>query len=258
MKIHRLKGFIQNIFLVEYPDKCMLLDGCSKADFSTLSNFFTHELKRPLSDLKVVVVTHMHPDHAGCALYLRTKTGCQIISCRKQNQWYEGVKGRLAHMIDIILALWVAGKMKRPRQNIWYPPHLQPDVALTDQQCIPGFDEWQIFETPGHTDRDLSVMHMPSKRIYVADLIVKVKNQLCPPFPVYIPELYRSSLLKLQALQPSSVMMAHVGELVLSDEDYEQLLSRTPSQPQTAKLAIINIIKAKLSWTKLGQSSAKK
>lgn len=252
MKIHVLKGFIQNIFLVEYPDKCMLLDGCSKADFVCLQAFFSDELKRPLSDLKVVVVTHMHPDHAGCAHYLRKKTGCKIISCEKQTQWYEGVKGRLAHIIDISLALWVAGKMNRPRKNIWYPAHLHPDLTLTDKQSIPGFDDWQVFETPGHTDRDLSVMHIPSKRIYVADLIVKVKRKLSPPFPVYLPELYKQSLLKLQALQPNSVMMAHVGELTLTDEDYNQLLIDAPTQPETNKVAIIRMLKGKLLGKKLG------
>lgn len=252
MKIHVLKGFIQNIFLVEYPDKCMLLDGCSKADFSTLSDFFANELERPLTDLQVVVVTHMHPDHAGCAHFLRSKTGCKIISCHQEKQWYHGLKGRFAHIIDIILALWVAGKMKRPKKNIWYHPHLHPDVTLTDQQTIPGFEHWQVFETPGHTDRDLSVMHMPSKRIYVADLIVKVKNKLSPPFPIYIPELYKQSLLKLQALQPNSVMMAHVGELSLSDDDYQQLLGKAPSLPNTNKLVIQRMIKGKLFNKKLG------
>jgi glyoxylase-like metal-dependent hydrolase (beta-lactamase superfamily II) len=246
MKIHVLKGFIQNIFLVEYPDKCMLLDGCSKADFKTLQTFFTQELKRPLTDLKVVIVTHMHPDHAGCAHYLRKVTNCKIVSCKREEQWYRGVKGRFAHAIDIMLALWVAGKMKRPRKNIWYPAHLHPDVTLGDSQTIPGFDDWQVFETPGHTDRDLSIMHTPSKRIYVADLIVKVKNKLSPPFPVYIPELYKQSLLKLQALQPNSVMMAHVAELKLTDHDYADLLNKAPISPETNKVAVIRMIKKKL------------
>ena len=252
MKIHVLKGFIQNIFLVEYPDKCMLLDGCSKADFPCLEAFFSNQLKRPLSDLKLVIVTHMHPDHAGCAHYLRKKTGCQVVSCEKQKQWYDGIRGRLAHIIDIALALWVASKMQRPRKNIWYPPHLHPDVTLSDQQFVPGFDDWQVFETPGHTDRDLSVMHIPSRRIYVADLIVKVKNKLSPPFPVYLPELYKQSLLKLQDLQPNSVMMAHVGELTLTDEDYSQLLIDAPMQPETNKLAIIRMLKGKLLGKQLG------
>lgn len=250
MKVHVLKGFIQNIFLVEYPDKCMLLDGCSKADFLTIKTFFVEVLKRPLTDLKVVIVTHMHPDHAGCAHYLRKVTGCKIVSCTHQKQWYQGAKGRLAHIIDMSLALWVAGKMKRPRKNIWYHPHLHPDITLTDEQTVPGFDDWQVFETPGHTDRDLSVMHIPSKRIYVADLIVKVKNKLSPPFPVYLPELYKNSLLKLQSLQPSSVLMAHVGELTLTANDYKQLLNSAPNQPETNKVAFLRILKRKLSGNK--------
>jgi glyoxylase-like metal-dependent hydrolase (beta-lactamase superfamily II) len=221
----------------------MLLDGCSRADFQTLSDFFANDLLRPLSDLKVVLVTHMHPDHAGCAHYLRHKTGCKVISFDKEHQWYRGIKGRVAHIIDMGLALWVAAKMKRPRKNIWYHPHLKPDITLQDQQIVPGFDEWQVFETPGHTDRDLSIMHMPSKRIYVADLIVKVKGKLSPPFPVYIPELYKASLLKLKALNVNSVMMAHVGELSLSDNDYEFLLNKAPDQPETNKVAVKRMFK---------------
>jgi glyoxylase-like metal-dependent hydrolase (beta-lactamase superfamily II) len=223
-----------------------------KADFATISDFFTVQLKRPLSDLKVVLVTHMHPDHAGCADFLRSQTGCKIVSSKNEKQWYNGFKGRFAHIVDIMLALWVAGKMRKPRQNIWYHPHLYIDITLSDQQVIPGFEEWQIFETPGHTDRDLSVMHMPSKRIYVADLIVEVKSVLSPPFPVFIPELYKQSLLKLQALQPKSVMMAHVGELCLCDDDYEQLLEKVPSHSESSKLAIKRVIKGKLSGKSLG------
>lgn len=252
MKIHVVKGFIQNIFLVEYPDKCMLLDGCSRADFDTLSDFFDRQLGRPLSDLKVVVVTHMHPDHAGCAHYLRRKTGCKIVSCDKPSQWYKGLTGRFAHITDMFLALWVASKMKRPKQNIWYHPHLHPDICLTDQQTIPGFEDWQVFETPGHTDRDLSIMHLPSKRIYVGDLIVKVKGKLSPPFPVYLPDAYKRSIERLQSLGANSVMMAHVGEQALTADDYLHLLQHAPIEPETNKLAIIRMLKGKL----LGQQFA--
>jgi glyoxylase-like metal-dependent hydrolase (beta-lactamase superfamily II) len=246
MKVHVLQGFIQNIFLVEYPDKCMLLDGCSRADFSTVKSFFTDVLKRPMSDLKVVIVTHMHPDHAGCAHYLRKVTGCKIMSSQKDKQWYHGLAGKIAHLTDIGLALWVAGKMNKAKKNIWYNPYLHPDISLRDEQLVPGFEDWQVFETPGHTDRDISIMHVPSRRIYVADLIVKVKQELSPPFPVYIPELYKASLERLQALKPSSVMMAHVEELVLGDDDYESLQNKAPTEPETNKIAMVRLIKGKL------------
>lgn len=251
MRIHRIKGFIQNIYLVEYPDKCMLLDGCSRADFTTVKAFFANTLKRPLSDLRIVVVTHMHPDHAGCAHYFRSATGCKIVSANKTTQWYRGLQGRLSHLMDIGLAYWVANKMKRPRRNIWYSPYLQPDYHLNDGDNIPEFDEWRVFETPGHTDRDLSVMHMPSKRIYVADLIVRVKKELSPPFPVHIPHLYKASLQKLERMQPNSVLMAHAEEISLDAKDYESLLAKAPETPETNQMAIKQMAKGLFSKKKL-------
>jgi glyoxylase-like metal-dependent hydrolase (beta-lactamase superfamily II) len=251
VKVHRIKGFIQNIYLVEYPDKCMLLDGCSRADFTTVQRFFEDTLKRPLRDLRIVVVTHMHPDHAGCAHYFRAATGCKIVSANKTSQWYQGIQGRLSHLMDIGLAYWVANKMKRPKRNIWYSPYLQADYHVNDGDSIPEFDEWCAFETPGHTDRDLSVMHMPSKRIYVADLIVRVKRELSPPFPVHIPHLYKASLKRLASLKPNSVLMAHAEEVSLTSGDYESLLNKAPNTPETNQMAIKQMLKGAFSRKKL-------
>ena len=64
MKIHTLSGYIQHIYLAEHEHGLLLLDGCSRADVETVSQFITETLHRPLSDLKLIVVTHMHPDHA--------------------------------------------------------------------------------------------------------------------------------------------------------------------------------------------------
>ena len=51
------------MYLAEYADKLMLLDGASRADIPHLKDFIEYQLKRPFTDLKLVVVTHMHPDH---------------------------------------------------------------------------------------------------------------------------------------------------------------------------------------------------
>lgn len=61
------------MYLAEYPDKLMLLDGASRADIPHLKDFIEHQLNRSFTDLKMVVVTHMHPDHAGL------RTSCEIL-----------------------------------------------------------------------------------------------------------------------------------------------------------------------------------
>ena len=233
MKIHQLKGHIQSIYLVEYPEKLLLLDGCCRADISKLEQFITGELSRPFSDLKLIVVTHMHPDHAGAAHKLRKITGCKIATANKPTQWYKGLNGRFSHLVDIVLASWVASRMGKPKENLWYSPHLKADFGLMDQDRLPGFADWCVLETEGHTDRDLSVLHLPSRRLYVADLLVKVKNRFIPPIPVYYPKQYLASLLKVQALGPASIMLAHGGEVQLTERDYAHLLTVAPRKAFT-------------------------
>jgi glyoxylase-like metal-dependent hydrolase (beta-lactamase superfamily II) len=238
MQIHHLKGYIQSIYLVEYSDKILLLDGCCRADITLLKEFITLQLQRPFDDLKLVVVTHMHPDHAGAAHKLRELTGCLIASANANWPWYKGLNGTLMHLTDIALANWVAGRMGKKRQNLWYAKVLKPDYKLNDEDSLPGFEDWQIVTTPGHTDRDLSVLHRPSKRIYVADLIVKVKKRYIPPFPVFHPNQYKASVNKVKALHPHSIMLAHGGEVQLTAADFRHLEARSPTLPKTLWRAI--------------------
>lgn len=233
MKIHRFQGYIQSIYLVEYSDRLLLLDGCCRADISLIQNIITVQLNRPLSDLKLIVVTHMHPDHAGAAHKLRALTGCKIASAKMSRQWYQGFKGKFLHLVDIGLATWVAHRMNRPKRNLWYSSQLKVDYQLDDQDKLPGFEDWSVIYTIGHTDRDLSIWHGASRRIYVADLMVKVKNRFIPPIPVNYPEQYRASLDKLYQLQPHSIMLAHGGEVELTAKDYDHLLTVAPSKPLT-------------------------
>ena len=90
-----------------------------------------------------------------------------------------------------------------------------------------------MLATEGHTDRDLSLLHLPSKRMYVADLMVKVKNRFIPPIPVNYPGPYIASILKVQSMQPASMMLAHGGEVMLTEQDYAHLLTLSPRKPVT-------------------------
>ncbi|KGJ97360.1 MBL fold metallo-hydrolase [Colwellia psychrerythraea] len=233
MKLHHLDGHIQTILLAEYPDRLLLLDGCCRSDISLLKHFITDSLQRPFNDLTLVVVTHMHPDHAGAANKLRKITGCKIATANVNGQWYSGLDGRLMHLTDMFLTKWVAKRMKRPRRKIWYSSQLIADYKLDDGESLPGFPEWIVLSTQGHTDRDLSLHHLPSNKVYVADLMVKVRNKFIPPFPIFYPNRYRASLHKIIALQPDSIILAHGGEVNLSVKDYQQLLQLAPKIPRT-------------------------
>jgi glyoxylase-like metal-dependent hydrolase (beta-lactamase superfamily II) len=137
------------------------------------------------------------------------------------------------HLVDITLTFWVASRLGKPNRNLWYSPHLKPDYRLTDQNILPGFADWCVLITSGHKDRYLSVLHKPTKRMYVADLIVKVKTRFIPPIPVYYPEQYLASLLRVKNLALNSVILAHGGEVTLTEHDFEHLFTVAPRKPKT-------------------------
>ncbi len=226
----------------------MLLDGCCRADVPLLEHYIQTELQRSMQDLKVIIVTHMHPDHAGAASTLRDKYGCQILSALKPRQWYRGIGGRIMHLTDIALSFWVAGRLGRARKNLWYSPFLIPDIVPNDEMRVPGFEEWKVLETPGHTDRDLSMLHCPSGRLYVADLIVKVKKRFVPPFPVFHPNQYKRSIQRVIDADVNSIMLAHGGEVALGEVDFAFLMEVAPVVPKTpwraVKLKIKRMLRA--------------
>jgi len=253
MKLHHITGHIQTILLAEYPEKLLLLDGCSRSDIPVIKDFITQILKRPFHDLTLVVVTHMHPDHAGAANKLRELTGCKIAAANVSGQWYSGIDGRLMHLTDIFLAKWVAKRMKRPRNKMWYSSQLIADYKLDDGEELPGFSEWVALSTQGHTDRDLSLHHLPSNKVYVADLMVKVKNKYIPPFPIFYPNRYRASLHKIMALKPETLILAHGGEVCLTEHDYLSLLEQAPKTPKTHWRSVKEKIKNYLKINSTGK-----
>ncbi|MBH0087000.1 MBL fold metallo-hydrolase [Psychrobacter sp. SCQQ22] len=245
-EIVRLEGYIQSTYLAVYPDKIMLLDGACRPDVPMVLEYIKTTLQRPITDLKVVVVTHMHPDHAGGAHKFREQTGCLIVSADKDTQWYSRIAGRTMHLVDMNLAHYVARRQGRSPKNLYYPAHLKADITVGEGDCVPGFDEWQVLETPGHTDRDLSLFHMPSRQVYTADLIIKLRHKFVAPFPIYDPKVYIQSLQKIKALKPSVVMMAHGCELEIDEATFDMLITQAPKHPRTIK----DTIKHKLLWRK--------
>ena len=232
MQIHSIAGYIQNIYLVQDESGLLLLDGCSRADIGTVCDYIEQQLGLPLSALKLIMVTHMHPDHAGGAHTLRRLTGARIACHPKARLWYAGLLGRTAHLIDVSLTWWVASRLSKPKRHIWYNPILKPDLLLLNEQQVPGFPDWQVLYTPGHTDHDLSLLHTPTRQLYIADLIVSVKKRLVPPYPVCHPNQYKQSLKRVSELALKKLYFAHLPPRAADSIDFDAILAQAPTLPK--------------------------
>ncbi|WP_163133904.1 MBL fold metallo-hydrolase [Agarivorans sp. Alg241-V36] len=247
MKIHQLEGYIQNIFLVEYPTKLLLLDGCCRADVAMLRRYICEELARPFSQLKLVMVTHMHPDHAGGASYLQRRFKLSIAGAEHPGEWYQGIAGRCKHLVDLALAHYVAKRHRRAKANLWYSPKLTFTHRLKDGQRLPGFEDWQVCFTPGHTDRDLSLYHPATKTLYVADCILRVKGSLICPFPISNPSLYRQSIERFSQMQVDNYLLAHGEGGEISQAELSQLQQLCPEQATSYKGFLGELLRKRLA-----------
>ncbi len=236
IEVVAIEGYIQTTYMAVYADKLLLLDSGCRCDVDKILAYITDVLKRPVEQLKVVMVTHMHPDHAGGAELLKTKTGCQIVTAKSEKPWYHGIIGRAEHLNDLGLTYYVANRQGKSVTNVWYNPILKADIEVEDGDCVPYFEDWMVLETPGHTDRDLSLWHPQSQQAYTADLILIIKDKFMSPYLITLPDAYRASLNKIKALQPESLLLAHDKRAKIFDEDFDRLIDRTPDKPRKTSL----------------------
>lgn len=222
MNIVAIEGYIQTTYIAVYPDKLLLLDSGCRCDVDNILTYITEVLERPVAQLKTVMVTHMHPDHAGGAELLKQKTGCLIVSAKSKKAWYQGILGRLSHLNDLGLTYYVASRQGKSVANVWYNPILKVDVEVQDGDPIPSFEDWTVLETPGHTDRDLSLWHAQTKQAYTADLILIIRDKFVSPYLITLPHAYRASLNKVKALQPEIILLAHDKRAKICDKDFDR------------------------------------
>ncbi|MCF6242565.1 MAG: MBL fold metallo-hydrolase [Bacteroidales bacterium] len=210
-EIHEIKGHIQSIYLIVYKDKILLMDCATRADLTKIKNFVENKLNRKMHDIKLAVVSHMHPDHAGLAKILQSKYKIPILAHPAATKWYSGFGGNLQHIIDVFLAWYVSIKQKNPPRRMWYSVKFKIDFQAKHGEKLPFFNDWQAVFTPGHTSHDISLYHPKTKVIYLGDVLLKVKNKYVLPMPVTLPGKMQNSLTKLSQMKINKVMLAHGG-----------------------------------------------
>ncbi len=184
MKIHSLNGYINTLFIAEYEDYLLLLDGGSPADVDLIEKFCIEELNRPVSNIKLAIVSHMHPDHSGAAPILRKKYGTRIAAYKNIDEWYSGPTGWFQHKLDCLMAQIVAVKHKTKIRKVFSKRITGPDYLMSDMEPLPFFNDWRVIYTPGHTSHDIAVFNEEEKILYCGDSIIEVRGRVYLPLPV--------------------------------------------------------------------------
>lgn len=154
-----------------------------------------HKIERVLrqqglgwSDLKLIVITHAHVDHAGSAARLRALSGAPIVAHGADLAYYEQ-KGKM----QFCATGWFGHVFLRMGLILQPYTPFTPDLLLQGDDALDlspyGMDGW-VRHTPGHTAGSLSVQ-LASGEALVGDLLasgillggmVRTGHAIRPPF----------------------------------------------------------------------------
>ncbi len=246
-KIHRLEGYIQNIYIAEYSDKLLLLDGGCRSDSKLIENFIINDLKRAVSDLKLMIVSHFHPDHCGAAIKLRKLHKIPIATHTITDNWYSSFGGFVQHEIDKLASYFVVRKLGKPWKRMKYPRFIKADYKLNDNDKLPFFDDWLVFFTPGHTSHDISIFNSFTKTIYLGDLMVEIRGNYMLPFPIVFPAKLKESMQRLSKLKIQKMLIAH--GTVYDNADFNKILKRLSLKTFNKAPGIFKILRYFVKFT---------
>src|SRR5215475_897507 len=133
-----------NVYLVRRPGAAVLVDAGSPSDCDALAAALA-ERGVPPSQIRAVVVTHAHADHAGCARWLQRQGAAIVLGAGDAAVAARGSNDPL-HATNLLGAL-LAPTFMFPFDGFTPDVVVDREIDLADR----GFPEVRVFPVPGHT-----------------------------------------------------------------------------------------------------------
>lgn len=193
MKIHLLKTRLVNSYVVEYPGRLLVVDVAIKCHRYVLG-FIEQELERPISDVELVVCTHDDADHMGGVFALAQLCDADVAIpfasgrvrhklmnnptgtiTRLRTSFRESLRARAWDMYfnkERNLVAAKQAKLKKTEEHTISSAKLRVDHRLKGSSAIPGFDDWQVVHTPGHSWDSCCYYHQASSSLITGDTLL--------------------------------------------------------------------------------------
>ncbi len=127
------------------------------------------------SDVKAIVITHAHPDHAGSCTALMKKTHAKLYIHKDDLNMLLGKAPprEPRDLLEKIVAFMSKHFFK-------YPPP-EDAVLLNENSSIQGFEDLKVIHTPGHTPGSLSILDVKNTTLFCGDAINNRAGKLIGP-----------------------------------------------------------------------------
>ncbi|MGB8648585.1 MAG: MBL fold metallo-hydrolase [Anaerolineae bacterium] len=205
MRIHSVVAGIANVHLIDDGHGIVIVDA-GWPGFAGLILRRVGQLGYQPRDVRLILLTHIHVDHAGSAAELHRRTGAPIAVHRADAEY--AVTGR--HRIPTGRG-FVGGTSQRAAHLVKFEPSYEPftpNVWLEEGQTLGDFGvEGYLLHTPGHTRGSVSLA-LEDGVTLIGDALI---NMIRVGYPLYWeePEMARESGPKIQGVKPRILYSGH-------------------------------------------------
>ncbi|MEW6439447.1 MAG: MBL fold metallo-hydrolase [bacterium] len=189
-----------NTFIVRTPEATCLIDPGHRAFLPRLLRSMQED-GIPPEQVRLVILTHGHPDHLEGGLELR-KTGAHLAIHRAEEQYLKEVGPYFARIFGLQM------------------PDLSFDLYLEEGDVLIGEERLQVIHTPGHSPGSVCLYWHGPGVLFSGDLVF-AQGVGRTDFPGGDSELLKESIRKCRSLRPQMLMPGH-GEAITSQAAVEQ------------------------------------
>lgn len=205
--LHRIYLGNVSCFLLYRKREALLVDcgnrGSEKKILDTLQ-----QLNLEPEMIRLLILTHVHFDHAGSARQIKERTGCRIVVHRSEadrlRQGRTPIPGGTRWKARALVAL---GRIFRRR--IMRFTGVEPDILVDEEMDLAPYGfRGTLIHTPGHTPGSM-VVWLEEGDLLAGDTFFGLEGRLhFPPFAENLPMLMKSWE-KLRSLSATTVYPAH-------------------------------------------------
>jgi hydroxyacylglutathione hydrolase len=206
-------SFVAYTYFIDADEPALVDTAIAESPELVFRPGLAHEGRR-IEDIRWILLTHGHPDHAGGVAETKQATsGAARIAVHEADA--EVVRRRTAHADELVefTTLYFGAARADGLSTVldyFIGGETEPDLLLKGGETLDlGRATIDVLATPGHSPGALTYWLRETGRAFVGDS-VQLGGGIFNQFPSYVdPVAYRASLMRILELEPRVLSLAH-------------------------------------------------